>query len=97
MTRTDTRELPNGPADSSEHLPEPLLVDAKHTARLLGISERSWWQWVTSGRTPAPVPLPGRVRRWSVDELKGWIGADCPPRKEWKARREVLAFRTTKR
>jgi predicted DNA-binding transcriptional regulator AlpA len=61
---------------------EPLLVDAKAAAKLLGISPRHLLGMHSSGRLPLPVRL-GRRRLWRVAELTAWVAADCPVREKW--------------
>ena len=40
----------------------------------------------SAGRCPAPLRLAGCVR-WRREELRDWIAAGCPPRREWEGRR----------
>ncbi|HUU97656.1 MAG TPA: hypothetical protein VM487_18120 [Phycisphaerae bacterium] len=63
---------------------ERLLVDSDEAAAMCGISRTMWWGLHSSGRVPAPVRL-GRRTLWSVEELRGWIGAGCPARERWLA------------
>jgi predicted DNA-binding transcriptional regulator AlpA len=67
---------------------EALLVPAPEAARLCGISEASWYRLKSASKLPLPVRLGGRVL-WRVDELRAWIAAGCPDRREWEARRAV--------
>jgi len=63
---------------------ESLLVDSTEASRLCGISRTMWWSLHSAGRVPMPVRL-GRRTLWSVEELRGWIAAGCPPRERWLA------------
>jgi prophage regulatory protein len=65
---------------------EPLLLAAAEAARLCGISEATWYRMASGGRTPAPVRLSRGCVRWRLDELREWIAAGCPERREWEAR-----------
>ena len=65
----------------------PLLVDAKATAKLCGVSTRTWWALHSAGKTPLPVRL-GRRTLWKLqgpDGLTAWIAAGCPARDRWRA------------
>ncbi len=57
--------------------PEPLLVDAKDVARMLGVSTRTLWRHVSSGQMPQPVRF-GKSTRWRLAEVKAWIASGCP-------------------
>lgn len=63
--------------DPAKHL--PLLLSAGRAADLVGVSERTWRAWDTSGRTPEPICL-GRSKFWSPFELADWVRQRCPPR-----------------
>ena len=58
-------------------LSEPLLLNMKQVAKLLGISERTVWGRSNSGEMPRARKI-GSSPRWSLDELKAWIAAGCP-------------------
>ena len=62
---------------------EALLLAADAAAALCSVSVRQWWRWDSSGRTPRAVQI-GQTKRWSREELKEWIRAECPPRNEWE-------------
>ena len=66
---------------SSPDLPSsvPLLLTARVAAGYVGVSERTWRAWDTSGRTPEPICL-GRSKFWSPFELADWVRQRCPPR-----------------
>jgi predicted DNA-binding transcriptional regulator AlpA len=66
--------------------PEPLLVPASVAGPMCGRSEPSWWRDLSAGRIPAPVRLGGSTL-WRVPELRAWVEAGCPPRREWEALR----------
>ena len=65
----------------------PLLVDATGAARLCGISRSTFLRLDARGQIgPMSVRL-GRRRLWSREALGAWIGAGCPPRCAWLARK----------
>ena len=64
---------------------EPLLLRAVEAAHLCGVSLRQWRRWDASGRGPAAVRI-AATKRWRRGEILEWIGASCPPRKEWEDR-----------
>ena len=38
-----------------------------------GISRRTLWRWVSSGRFPPPAVRVGRIVRWRVSDIEEWI------------------------
>jgi excisionase family DNA binding protein len=59
-------------------LREPLLVDVKEAARLLGVSDRTVWS-VTAPRGTLPcVRVGGRVL-YSPDTLREWVRSQQGP------------------
>ncbi len=54
--------------------PEPLLVDVNVAAKMLGLSVRTVWTYVRSGRIP--VVRFGKRVKFSVDALRAWIAAE---------------------
>ena len=66
---------------------DPLLIDAKAAADLLGIGRTNFLNLDLCGRLgPRGVKL-GRRKLWSRAELEAWVGADCPARGRWVAAR----------
>jgi predicted DNA-binding transcriptional regulator AlpA len=91
--RTEQAHQPTGVAEllqailtelRRQRMPPPEQVPAKFAARLVGVSPAAWYRLVAAGKTPRSNRLGGRVL-WSVEELRSWIGAGCPPRPEWEA------------
>jgi excisionase family DNA binding protein len=70
-------------------MPEPLLLDAKQAAAMLGIGRTHLYALHSSGRLPLPLRL-GRRTLWRADELKNWVSAGCPSRQKWIVMREVM-------
>ena len=69
----EQRHAPMASSNQKPQTPEPLNVDRKEAARLLGISERLLWTWTKENRIPhlrigtrVLYPL-HRLRRW-IDE-----------------------------
>lgn len=58
---------------------EPLLVDEREAARLLGASGRTLYEWRRQGLAPGVVPLPGAAVRYSLVALRAWIIARTKP------------------
>ncbi|MDZ4847765.1 MAG: helix-turn-helix domain-containing protein [Pirellulaceae bacterium] len=52
---------------------EPLLVDAREAARMMGISTRTLWT-LANMRTIPSIRI-GRARRYSLDDLREYIDA----------------------
>ena len=38
-----------------------------------GISRRTLWRWISSGRFPQPDLAVGRIRRWKHETVEEWI------------------------
>jgi predicted DNA-binding transcriptional regulator AlpA len=64
----------------------PLCIDANELARLLHVSPRQVYRLRDAGRLPVPLEFGGCVR-WSLLEIKDWIAAGAPRRKDWEAMR----------
>lgn len=56
----------------SDPTPEPLLVDERTAARLLGISPRTMWDLNAHGEIPC-VRVARNTKRYSVATLRAWI------------------------
>ena len=52
------------------------MVNADTAAAMVGVSPRSWWRFVSTGRAPRPVRL-GACVRWRLSDLRSWIGEGC--------------------
>jgi predicted DNA-binding transcriptional regulator AlpA len=65
---------------------QPLLVDVKVVARMLGRCERSIWRYDAAGKIPRPIDLMG-AKKWRLKELRRWVGAGCPDRETWESRK----------
>jgi predicted DNA-binding transcriptional regulator AlpA len=83
---------PAGPPDAPRNYPaagrpaiEPLLVSRRQLAALLAVSLASLDRLAAADRLPRPLRLAGSVR-WRLEEVRAWVEAACPPRKEWEAR-----------
>jgi hypothetical protein len=62
---------------------EPLLVGAEDAARALGIGRTSFLLADKTGEIgPQSVKIGGR-RLWSLEQLRAWVAANCPPRARW--------------
>jgi len=64
---------------------EPLLVPAWQAAAMCSRSLRTWRSLDSAGKIPRAVMI-GKSKFWRVDELRAWVAAGCPCRKEWEAR-----------
>ncbi len=66
----------------------PLLLDARSAAALIGVSRSAWWVYHNAGKCPKPIQLGGRTL-WRADELRAWVAVGCPPRTKWSYRTPV--------
>lgn len=49
------------------------LLSARDLAGVLGVSVRSIWRWVSSGRLPKPDLRYGQLVRWRPETITAWI------------------------
>jgi len=62
---------------------DQLLLNSRQVAKLLNISQRTFWGYWNNGRIIQPIRV-GRNVRWSVIELRKWVEAGCPTQQEWE-------------
>lgn len=62
----------------SDEQSEPLAVNARDAAALLGVSQRLLWTWTHAGQIPH-VRL-GRRVLYPVDELRKWLSEQASAR-----------------
>jgi predicted DNA-binding transcriptional regulator AlpA len=65
---------------------DPLLIDAKALARLLAVSEATLARMKSAAKLPRPVELSRGCHRYRLAEIRAWVEAGCPARREWEAR-----------
>ena len=62
---------------------DALLLDAKQSAGLVGVSRAHLYAMHSSGRLgPLPIHL-GRRTLWRREEIESWIRKSCPSRDVW--------------
>ena len=81
--KLNNSSISNG--DAPAHVPtiQAMLVPADVAGSMCARSEASWWRDHAAGRIPAPIKLGGRTL-WRVQELRDWVEAGCPSRKNWE-------------
>ena len=62
---------------------QPLLIDGKSVAAMLGRSERSVYRDDIAGRIPRPVMI-GGSKHWNLEDLRRWVAAGCLSRADWE-------------
>ena len=62
---------------------EPLLVNPREAAAMLGLSMATFWRWHASGELPRGIKKSGK-RLFSVAELRAFVEAGMPARAEWE-------------
>ncbi len=68
-----------------------LLANAPQLATLLECSRRHVETLDATGRLPRPIRL-GRLKRWSLVEIKTWLAHGAPARDQWdRIKDEALA------
>ena len=73
---------------------EPALLTAEQAAAICGKSARTWRSWDAAGFVPRPIRI-GRSTFWRAEELRSWIEAGCPRRKEWESGKDGKISRTS--
>lgn len=63
--------------------PAPLLLTAQEAAAMCGKALRTWRSWDAAGMIPRPIRI-GRSTLWRAEELRAWVAAGCPRRREWE-------------
>ena len=59
----------------------PTLINANELAKILGISQRTIWRLIASGKLIQPIRI-GKNVRWRLDQVNQWIENDCPTAKD---------------
>jgi predicted DNA-binding transcriptional regulator AlpA len=81
---TEIRRLVEVLAQQQAAGPEPLTLGAAGSARLVGVSEANWWRLHAAAKVPRPTKLGGKTL-WKTTEIRDWVAAGMPPRREWEA------------
>ena len=63
------------------HSADPMLINIKKVALMLGVDQRTIYRRVKAGDMPAPVKI-GHLTRWRLAELQSWCEAGCPSVRE---------------
>ena len=71
--------------------PEPLLVDAKQAALMLGIGRSHFYAMLSSGQIGPMAHKLGKRSLYSVKELVKWVDAGMPPRQRWIERKNIFS------
>ncbi len=81
---TKERKMLDGQQRSDSGV-DPLLVDCKTAAGMIGVGVSTFYAMDRSGEL-GPLGIRLRRRRlWSREELAAWVRAECPPRTIWAA------------
>jgi predicted DNA-binding transcriptional regulator AlpA len=51
---------------------------------MCGKALRTWRTWDAAGLIPRPIRI-GRSTLWRADELRAWVAAGCPKRRDWES------------
>jgi len=55
----------------------PTLINAKELAGILGVSQRTIWRLISTGKLIQPIRIGSNVR-WRLGEITQWIDEGCP-------------------
>jgi predicted DNA-binding transcriptional regulator AlpA len=73
--------------------PPAELLSANDVAAVLRVGLSTLERMKAGARLPRPLELSSGCHRWRRAEILDWIGAGCPPRAEWEARRRAAGGR----
>ena len=73
---------PKAVEPAAEGYSDPLLLGDDDVAGLLGVTSGTVRRLDAGERIPEPVKL-GNFKRWRLAEIKDWVDAGCPIRKQW--------------
>jgi excisionase family DNA binding protein len=73
--------------------PEPLLIDDREFARLLGIGRSTFHRLRSAGKIGPQTIRLGRSCRFNRCECLEWAAAGCPDRATWQAMRATRRLR----
>lgn len=76
---------PHGSDTQRPRTADPLLVDSKTAALLIGVGISTFYAMDRSGELGPPGVRLRRRRLWPREELVAWVRAGCPPRPRWLA------------
>ncbi len=68
---------------------EPLLVDAKQAAFMLGIGRSHFLALSSSGQIGPMALKLGQRSLYSIKELGKWVDAGLPPRQKWVEQKKL--------
>lgn len=72
---------------------EPMLIDVRETARLLGVSRSMFYQCISTGQLGiTPIKTLGNKRLYSVEQLREFVRLGLPNRDKWL---KILANRSS--
>lgn len=69
-----------------------LLISADDLAVLIGVSTRTVWRLLSSGKLIEPVRLGGNVR-WNRSHVEEWIENGCPAAMNSNSTKQASAMR----
>ena len=61
---------------------QQLVLRGRQVAKLMGVSEKTWWNLWTSGKAPKPMRL-ASIPCWGLEEIRSWAAAGCPDQTAW--------------
>jgi len=64
------------------------LLRVPEAAQLAGVSQRTFWKLISTGRTPETVRI-GRSVRLRASDIDAWIRLGCPSREQFEELRRV--------
>jgi len=67
------------------------MIDTKTLAKLMDISYRALFSFMSQGAILEPVTIGNRMKRWPIEEVMSWIYNGCASTEQWsKIRKTVI-------
>jgi predicted DNA-binding transcriptional regulator AlpA len=73
--------------DTTPATAEPVMIDVKAVAAMLGCSTRHVTRLEEAELMPPAIKL-GRLSRWQRETILAWVAAGCPDRAAWEKSRK---------
>jgi prophage regulatory protein len=64
---------------SENHQDPNRLIRLREVLKLVPVAASTWWQWVATGKAPAPVRLGNRCTCWRYSEIVALADVEGQP------------------
>ena len=49
------------------------MISIKEASKILGVSEKTLWEWVRKGEFPQPIKLSPTITVWRATDIAEWM------------------------